>query len=214
MRRAPCGEGLVADLFNAPQAPQLVELGLHLFQAGCQGRVEQIEVSKGPVNDIARATEAGQRQVQRHHRRARSHADLQRKHGRALEVRLHRARELAVGNAQGVGHLPAVATVQFGQAQGGAECTAHGRTKKAHGRDLRAAQGGGHVNGQNKRLNKCGARHRLTRGFQPLGMRHQSGQHGGHGMHHGRFMHAVKFLVVDLIGVEHGRSGRAVHLPC
>ena len=212
VERALCsaagGKWLVADLRDLPDAAEFVEHRLHLRTPRRERRVEQIEVAERSFDHIVRAAETRTRQIQRSHRRARRQAHLQRQHRRAFKVCLHGARKLAVGNAESINTGRARQISQARQPETRAKGTAHRRAEEAHWRDLRAAQRGSHIDGQHHSFDESGAVDGRAALRFTFCMGPQRGQDGGQRMHHRALMHAVEFLVVDLIGIEQSRGGR------
>ena len=126
VRGAAGGEGLVADLRHAEHAPEVVERRQNELA------FDQREVAERPFERIARAIEARPCEVERGHRGARVGADLQRQAGRALEVGLHGAAQLAEQQAVGAAQRAGVEALEPRRARQRAQRAGHRRPEEAH----------------------------------------------------------------------------------
>jgi hypothetical protein len=126
MRRTPAGEGLVAELSDAPALAELVE------RRGIGLAVEQSKIAEIPGNRRMRPRHAAAGQLDRGHRAACGKTDLHRQLRRSFAVRLHRAGALPIIDPDCVAQLCAIEAGQHRETRGGAESAGIGRPEEAH----------------------------------------------------------------------------------
>ena len=198
MRRAATREGLVRQLGDGVTGLEVCELGR--VPLG----VDQREVAMRPFQKVARTGDAAGRQLDREQCRSGVKADLHRQRRRTFDMRLHGAGELAVGQAEGAAGRTRVQAEDVREACGGAECAAHRRPEEPELGACSATDRRGDIDRGGAACDETSAVHTST-GF---GEGDQGREHHRHRMHHGGLVHAVPFLVMDLIAVDERRSLR------
>ena len=200
VRGASGGVGLVA---HARDLEDAADVAGDFVPARLAGVVER-EIAERPLQDVARAGKTGARQLEGRDRGARVQTDLQADGGRAFDVRLHGAGQMAVGQAEGVARGGLVQAGELAQGGGGAQPAAHGWPEEAHRRALCQR----HVDGEVQPCGHGGDQAPAVHAALALGIAQRGGRDAGEGVHHGAVMDRVEFLVEDLVGVEHDRAGQ------
>ena len=117
---------------------------------------------------------------------------------------LHGTAALAVHNPQRVTGLRAIELGEFAQAGDGTQGTTDPGPEKTHGGLRALAQYRGNIHGNIERNDQWLPTDCLM--LAALDIRNQACQDYRHGVNNRRLMHAIKFLIVNLVGILHCRQ--------
>lgn len=120
-------------------------------------------------------------------------------------MRLHRPAHLAVGVSGGIDQPCRIEAHQTPHGHRRTEAAGGGRPEKPQRRPAGNTDPSGHIDPQRDRRQQLLAAGRTAASVQMR--QHRTEQHR-HRMHNGRFMHAIEFGIVNLVGVAERRAGR------